>query len=89
MRWQLQRVAAERARIDVLIFDIGLPDGTGHGLMSEVRRRQPRVRGIAMSGYGMADDVEQSRAAGFAEHFTKPLDVARLDSVLAAIAAGG
>lgn len=76
-------------RIDVLISDIGLPDGTGYELMGEVRCRQPQVCGIAVSGYGMADDVEQARAAGFVEHFTKPLDVARLESVLAALAAGG
>jgi PAS domain S-box-containing protein len=65
---------------DVLITDIGLPDGTGHELFEKLKA-QPRgkvLRGLALSGFGMDDDIARSRAAGFTEHLTKPVDFARL-----------
>jgi len=65
---------------DVLITDIGLPDGTGHELFQKLKA-QPRgkaLRGLALSGFGMDEDIARSRAAGFTEHLTKPVDFARL-----------
>jgi PAS domain S-box-containing protein len=65
---------------DVLITDIGLPDGTGHELFEKLKA-QPRgkaLRGLALSGFGMDEDIARSRAAGFTEHLTKPVDFARL-----------
>ena len=35
--------------------------------------------GIALSGYGMEDDITRSRDAGFDEHLTKPVDMATLE----------
>ena len=55
---------AEREQFDVLISDLGLPDGSGHELMRQLKSRQD-LRGIALSGYGMEEDVRQSREAGF------------------------
>jgi PAS domain S-box-containing protein len=75
--------ALETARdfdFDVLITDIGLPDGTGHELFEKLKA-QPRgkaLRGLALSGFGMDEDIARSRAAGFTEHLTKPVDFARL-----------
>jgi len=59
-------------RFDILLSDIGLPDGTGHDLMRALSQRAG-LRGIAMSGYGMPEDVQRSLDAGFEEHLTKPL----------------
>jgi CheY-like chemotaxis protein len=58
---------------DVLISDIGLPDGTGLDLMCQARAIQPLV-GIALSGFGMEHDIRRSKEAGFALHLTKPLN---------------
>jgi len=69
---------------DVLITDIGLPDGTGHELFEKLKAR-PRgkaLRGLALSGFGMDEDIARSRAAGFTEHLTKPVDFARLQKHL-------
>ncbi len=73
--------AAGEAQFDLLISDIELPDGTGleliHGLGGG--RTLP---GIAISGFGSEEDVEQSAVAGFAEHLTKPIDLNRLESAI-------
>jgi signal transduction histidine kinase/ActR/RegA family two-component response regulator len=75
------RLAAARP-FDLLVSDLGLPDGTGLDLMREVRERY-RLVGIAVSGYGTAEDVELSRQAGFLEHLIKPVHPARLKEAIA------
>ncbi|PZR74036.1 MAG: hypothetical protein DLM52_10050 [Chthoniobacterales bacterium] len=67
---------------DLLISDLGLPDGDGHQLMAELHRRYG-FSGIALSGYGMDDDVARSRASGFCAHLTKPVDIRALESAIA------
>ncbi len=69
--------AAEH-EFDVMISDIGLPDGTGYEILAALRRTRP-IRAIAISGYGMAEDIRRSREAGFTEHLIKPLDTSQLD----------
>ncbi len=59
---------------DLLISDLGLPDGTGHELMRHLVQRGKRVPGIALSGYGTPADIEKSMAVGFAEHLVKPIN---------------
>ena len=66
---------------DLLITDIGLPDGTGWDLLEKLRPHGP-VRAIAVSGYGMNADLEKSREIGFAAHLTKPIDFPRLESLI-------
>ena len=56
---------------DVLISDIGLPDGDGWQLMEKLRSHRP-LFAIAMSGYGTSDDQRKSRAAGYDHHLVKP-----------------
>jgi len=75
------RDLATKRVFDLLISDVGLPDGSGLDLMRELRERQG-MSGIALSGFGMDDDRAASKAAGFAEHFTKPVDWARLRDVI-------
>jgi CheY-like chemotaxis protein len=70
---------------DVVISDLGLPDLSGLALMRELRERYG-LRGIAMSGYGMEEDIARSRAAGFMFHLTKPVGVDRLKLLLTQLA---
>lgn len=74
-------VAGTREEFDFLISDIGLPDGSGHVLMKELRRISG-VKGIALSGFGMDSDLERSENAGFSEHLTKPLNLEMLEAVM-------
>lgn len=78
------RAAAEREKFDFVISDVGLPDGNGCDLMGELRERHG-LAGIALTGYGMNDDLERSRAAGFVTHLTKPISVKDLDNALALV----
>jgi two-component system CheB/CheR fusion protein len=83
----LQLAAADR--FDVLVSDIGLPDGTGYELMEQVRKAHGAgIRGIALSGYGMEEDVKRGKEAGFEEHVVKPVSLAHLDAVIRRVAAG-
>ena len=68
-------------RFDALISDIGLPDCSGYELVREAKRLQP-LKGIALSGLGMDDDVLRSMEAGFDCHLTKPINFQELKSVL-------
>ena len=72
---------AGRQRFDLLVSDIGLPDGTGWDVMRELNRTQS-IRGIALSGYGLDDDLRRSREAGFAQHLTKPVSFQALRDVI-------
>lgn len=70
-------------KFDVVISDIGLPDeGGGLALMAQLRDRY-RLRGIAVSGFGMEEDIAQSRAAGFRHHLTKPINLDQLKELIA------
>jgi len=66
---------------DLLISDIGLPDRSGYDLMREVRLNND-LPGIALSGFGSEQDVNQAREAGFAEHLTKPVSFERLEKTI-------
>ncbi len=79
--------AAAAVRPDVLISDIGLPDGSGLDLIRQLLARQP-IRGIAVSGFGMEEDLARSRAAGFVDHLVKPVDVNRLQQTIRRVLAG-
>ncbi|MEO6994260.1 MAG: ATP-binding protein, partial [Lacunisphaera sp.] len=69
---------------DLVISDLGLPDGTGNELMEKLRSAYG-LRGIALSGYGMEEDLARSRAAGFVTHLVKPVAMADLRSALEAV----
>lgn len=75
---------AGRYPFDVVISDIGLPDGSGYELMDQLRQNH-RLSGIAMSGFGQPEDVERANAAGFGIHLVKPVSAAALEQALVRI----
>lgn len=71
---------------DLVISDVGLPDGSGYDLMQEVAARF-QMKGIALTGYGMEQDLARSQEAGFSAHLTKPVRVEALDAALTSVLA--
>jgi CheY-like chemotaxis protein/anti-sigma regulatory factor (Ser/Thr protein kinase) len=78
------RALSEKQAFHLLISDIGLPDGNGFELMKELRTSNTNLQGIALTGYGMEEDITRSRNAGFASHLIKPVRVQSLEAALAA-----
>ncbi|MEN3370562.1 MAG: hypothetical protein V7609_2705 [Verrucomicrobiota bacterium] len=72
---------AEQEPFDLLLSDIGLPDGSGHELVKRIREKH-KIMAIAVSGFGMEEDVRRSRDAGFFDHLTKPVSLDRLQQVI-------
>jgi len=73
--------AAKAQTFSLVISDLGLPDGTGNQLMEKLRVVHG-LKGIALSGYGMAEDIMRSREAGFITHLVKPVHMAELRRAL-------
>jgi DNA-binding response OmpR family regulator len=72
------QLAAEH-EFDLLVSDVGLPDGSGLDLMRALSERR-RIPGIALTGFGRDEDVRRSKEAGFDEHMTKPVSMAKLEA---------
>jgi len=70
-----------KEQFDVLISDLALPDGSGIDLMQKLKSKQP-LFGIALTGFGMEDDIRKSYDAGFKHHLVKPIDLNKLDSLI-------
>jgi DNA-binding response OmpR family regulator len=78
--------ALDDGPFDLVISDIGLPDGSGLDLMREITARFPGgVRAICLTGFGMEEDIRKSREAGFLAHLTKPVNLQELETVLSRV----
>ena len=73
--------AVPGARADVLISDIGLPDGNGWELLTRLGDARPPYA-IAMSGFGQLSDRQRSLVAGYRHHLLKPVEPNRLETLL-------
>jgi PAS domain S-box-containing protein len=76
---------ADEHPFDILISDLGLPDMTGYELMQTIKARHG-VKGIAMSGYGMEEDISRGEQAGFSAHLTKPVNFDQLQQAIRRVA---
>ena len=78
------RALAQKEKLDLVVSDIGLPDGDGYALMAELRDNYD-LKGIALTGYGMEQDVARGKNAGFVSHLIKPVRVESLEKALTEI----
>jgi CheY-like chemotaxis protein len=79
---------AEQGTFDLLVSDLGLPDGSGYDLLRQLRARGQTFPAIALSGYGQEEDIRRSAEAGFATHLTKPASREVLVEAVATATAG-
>ncbi|MGB9475890.1 MAG: HAMP domain-containing protein, partial [Candidatus Udaeobacter sp.] len=70
-----------KEQFDVLVSDLALPDGSGIDLIRTLQSKRPLL-GIALTGFGMEEDIRRGREAGFQHHLVKPIDLNKLDSLI-------
>ena len=74
----------ESKEFDVVLSDIGLPDGSGYEVIAQAKRKQP-VKGVALTGFDKEEDIRRSKEAGFDFHLAKPVDFHELRTILAQV----
>ena len=77
---------AQNESFDLLVSDIGLPDGSGLDIARAWQGLQPGKPSVAITGYGMDEDIRRCRDAGFNDHLTKPVNFARLEALIHTLA---
>jgi len=75
--------AVRERRPDVLVSDIGLPDGDGFQLLKRVRESNQDLPAVAVTAYASRQDVAKALAAGFQAHVAKPVEPAQLSAAVA------
>ena len=73
-------------RFDLVLCDIGLPDGTGYDVISKAKTKGP-IKAVAITGFGTDEDIRRSKEAGFDFHLVKPVDFQELRTVLEQVGA--
>jgi PAS domain S-box-containing protein len=73
--------AVDQTEFDLLLCDLGLPDGTGMDFIGKIRRER-KTPAIALTGFGMQQDVDRARQAGFDAHLTKPVNMQKLEATI-------
>jgi DNA-binding response OmpR family regulator len=74
-----------RFPFEILVCDIGLPDGSGIELVAEAKRYQTWKKTVALTGKDQIEDRELGLQGGFDEYLTKPFDFYQLRSLLAEV----
>jgi CheY-like chemotaxis protein len=77
---------ATSVQFDLLVSDLGLPDGTGWDLLKQLNAKRQNIRAIAFSAHNSPEDVKQSVEAGFIEHLSKPISPTKLCAAIQRVA---
>ena len=75
----------ENMRVNVLLSDLGLPDGDGLDLVTKAKRLQPKLKAVALTARESTKDYQLGQKAGFDHYLTKPFDFHELRSLLAVL----
>jgi PAS domain S-box-containing protein len=74
------KIVSER-HFNLILSDIGLPDGTGIDLIRQIRGHSS-IPAIALTGFGMDQDIKRYKEAGFDAHLTKPINIQKLEMLI-------
>jgi DNA-binding response OmpR family regulator len=72
----------QNMRVNVLLSDLGLPDGDGLELVAKAKAIQPKIRAIALTARDSAHDYRLGQKAGFDHYLSKPFDFHELRTLL-------
>jgi two-component system CheB/CheR fusion protein len=78
----------KRRRPDLIVSDIGLPDGDGYELLKAIRAKERRTKGnpvpaLALTAYAQEQDRRRAATSGFQQYLAKPIEPLRLVTALA------
>jgi PAS domain S-box-containing protein len=73
--------ATQSASFDLIVSDVGLPDGTGLDFIKAFREHSD-VPAVALTGFGTDEDVRRCLDAGFTSHLTKPVNFGQLEQLI-------
>jgi CheY-like chemotaxis protein len=73
--------ATQSQTFDLVISDVGLPDGTGLDFVKAFREHSD-VPAVALTGFGTDEDVRRCLSAGFTSHLTKPVNFGQLETMI-------
>jgi DNA-binding response OmpR family regulator len=76
-------------RVNVLLSDLGLPDGDGLDLVAKAKVLQPKIKTIALTARGSEKDHDLGKKAGFDYYLTKPFDFHELRTLLSLVRKSG
>ena len=66
---------------DVMLLDLGMPQMDGFEVARQMRQKGLTAPVVALTGYGMLEDKERTRDAGFSAHLTKPVGLRELTAL--------
>ena len=75
--------AVEREKPDILITDIRMPGFSGLDLIERVKKLQPELELIIISGYAHFEYAQQAIRLGVGYYLLKPINKSELNSTLA------
>ena len=68
------RAALRQGGVDLMLLDIGLPDGDGLSLLAELRDAGDRTPVIILTAHGSIPDAVSATRQGVFSFLTKPVD---------------
>lgn len=79
----------QKSLLDIIVSDIGMPEGDGYSLIRQIRKLPPEAGGkipaIALTAYASSEDCNTAISAGFNLHIPKPVDPTELTMAIAQI----
>lgn len=77
-----EALGSERlSEVDLFLLDVGMPQMDGYELVAALKQRGIVAPIVALTGYGLSEDKQRSRDAGFASHLTKPIGLSDLNGL--------
>jgi PAS domain S-box-containing protein len=73
--------ATQQQAFDLIVSDVGLPDGTGLDFIRAFREHSD-APAVALTGFGTDEDVRRCLSAGFTSHLTKPVNFGQLETMI-------
>ena len=74
--------AASRKQFDLALLDIMLPDGFGYDFIPEIKRNQPDLKIITMTGHSTPEMEKRVRKHGITYYMAKPVNFKELKDIV-------